>query len=265
MSASILSYNVSPNATDVTPEGGGGVPIGSISMWGTQMPPSGYLPCDGTDISRTIFSDLFSVIGTTFGAGDGAQLPMTSGSGTGSYYTLVMPSNNYIINVGDSFTFDGTGSGFFDGLPFVAVAPTTNFVISFASAFIGNVPNVASAVVFRTAVPTTFTLPNFNDRVPRGVDNLNTFLASTGGADDTTFTIAADNLPQHRHGVYVPGGTSLSSGSGLRAGTANVDDGTKTIAGNTILDTANTVCSNAPITISTKNKYLGIYYIIHCG
>lgn len=258
------SVNVSPNVDDSGGgDGGGGVPIGTIMMWSTPTPPSSWLICNGTDISRNEYADLFSVIGTTFGAGDGAELTMTSGSGTGSYYTLVMPSNNFIINVGDSFTFSGTGSGSFDGLPFVAVAPTTSFVISFASAFIGNVPNIASARVFRTAAPTTFGLPDFEDRVPRGVDNANTYLASTGGADTTTFTISADNLPQHRHGVYVAGGTSLSSGSGLRAGTSNVDDGTKTIAGNTILDTANTVCSNAAITLSTKNRYIGINYIIH--
>lgn len=257
------SVNVSPNVDDSGGgDGGGGVPIGTIMMWSTQTAPSSWLICNGADISRNEYADLFSVIGTTFGAGDGAELTMTSGSGTGSYYTLVMPSNNFIINVGDSFTFSGTGSGFFDGLPFVAVAPTTSFVISFASAFIGNVPNIASARVFRTAAPTTFGLPDFDDRVPRGVDNLNTYLASTGGADTTTFTIAADNLPQHTHGVYVPGGTTLASGSGLRAGTANVDDGTLTITNKTF-NNSGAAITNAAITLSTKNRYIGIYYIIH--
>lgn len=34
--------------------------------------PSGYLLCNGQAVSRTVFSALFSVIGTTYGAGDGS-------------------------------------------------------------------------------------------------------------------------------------------------------------------------------------------------
>lgn len=42
-------------------------------MWWTQTTaPDGWLICDGSQISRTTYSDLFSVIGTTFGSGDGS-------------------------------------------------------------------------------------------------------------------------------------------------------------------------------------------------
>lgn len=34
--------------------------------------PSGYLYCDGAAVSRSTFSALFGVIGTTYGAGDGS-------------------------------------------------------------------------------------------------------------------------------------------------------------------------------------------------
>lgn len=34
--------------------------------------PTGWLECNGDAISRTVYSDLFSVIGTTFGVGDGS-------------------------------------------------------------------------------------------------------------------------------------------------------------------------------------------------
>jgi microcystin-dependent protein len=50
----------------------GYVPVGAIVPFGGSTPPSGWLFCDGSEISRTTFSVLFSVIGTTFGAGDGA-------------------------------------------------------------------------------------------------------------------------------------------------------------------------------------------------
>jgi len=52
--------------------GGDGVPVGSILAWPTDTPPSGWLLCDGSAVSRTTYADLFAVIGTTFGAGDGS-------------------------------------------------------------------------------------------------------------------------------------------------------------------------------------------------
>ena len=53
--------------------GGGGdtLPIGIILPLSSSTIPEGYLLCDGSAISRTEYSTLFSVIGTTYGAGDG--------------------------------------------------------------------------------------------------------------------------------------------------------------------------------------------------
>lgn len=47
-----------------------GVPIGIVMMWGGQSVPANYLTCDGSEVSRTDYSDLFHVIGTTWGPGD---------------------------------------------------------------------------------------------------------------------------------------------------------------------------------------------------
>jgi microcystin-dependent protein len=47
-----------------------GVPTGVINMWGTGTAPSGWLLCTGGAVSRTTYSALFAVIGTTFGVGD---------------------------------------------------------------------------------------------------------------------------------------------------------------------------------------------------
>jgi microcystin-dependent protein len=47
-------------------------PVGSILWWTTPHPPEGWLLCDGRPVSRTTYSDLFEVIGTIFGAGDGS-------------------------------------------------------------------------------------------------------------------------------------------------------------------------------------------------
>ena len=47
-------------------------PVGGITMWGTTTAPLGFLICDGVAVSRTTFADLFAVVGTTFGVGDGS-------------------------------------------------------------------------------------------------------------------------------------------------------------------------------------------------
>lgn len=46
--------------------------IGEIKMWGTGTAPTGYLLCDGSAVSRTTYSALFAVYGTSFGSGDGS-------------------------------------------------------------------------------------------------------------------------------------------------------------------------------------------------
>jgi microcystin-dependent protein len=50
----------------------GQVPIGGVIDWAGSSLPTGYLYCDGSVISRTSYADLFAVIGTTYGAGDGS-------------------------------------------------------------------------------------------------------------------------------------------------------------------------------------------------
>jgi microcystin-dependent protein len=71
------------------------VPIGFMGPWPTNTPPTGWLLCDGRAVSRTAYRKLFSVLGITYGAGDGVQtfnLPDMRGrfflgkaaSGTGS-------------------------------------------------------------------------------------------------------------------------------------------------------------------------------------
>lgn len=51
----------------------GSVNSGFISMWGGDSVPSGYLLCDGREVSRTTYASLFAAIGETWGEGDGTQ------------------------------------------------------------------------------------------------------------------------------------------------------------------------------------------------
>jgi len=45
---------------------------GTIQMWPTTAAPSGYLLCNGAAVSRSTYANLFAVIATTFGVGDGS-------------------------------------------------------------------------------------------------------------------------------------------------------------------------------------------------
>ena len=47
-------------------------PIGTINAYGGATAPDGWMLCQGQAISRTDYADLFNVIGTSFGSGDGS-------------------------------------------------------------------------------------------------------------------------------------------------------------------------------------------------
>lgn len=67
--------------------------IGSAMQYFGSAAPSGWLFCNGSAISRTTYADLFAVIGTTYGAGDGSttfnlpdlrgRAPIGAGQGSG--------------------------------------------------------------------------------------------------------------------------------------------------------------------------------------
>lgn len=51
---------------------GGGAITGEGKLWFTGTAPTGWLLCNGDAVSRTTYADLFALIGTTFGVGDGS-------------------------------------------------------------------------------------------------------------------------------------------------------------------------------------------------
>src|SRR5262245_46614907 len=48
------------------------LPVGTIITYTSETPPPGFLECDGSQRSRADYATLFAVVGTAFGAGDGA-------------------------------------------------------------------------------------------------------------------------------------------------------------------------------------------------
>ena len=120
--------------------GGGSAPAGSVMSFagnGAGSIPDGWLLCNGAAVSRTTYSALFAVIGTTFGAGDGSTtfgLPdlrgefvrgfdggrgVDAGRAFGSAQGQDIQSHSHSFAQGANFTFvpaSGTATrGYLDG------------------------------------------------------------------------------------------------------------------------------------------------------
>jgi microcystin-dependent protein len=106
--------------------------VGAIKPWTKTTAPDGYLLCDGAAVSRTTYADLFAVISTTYGAGDGSttfNVPQLQGK---------MPQGY------DGTTYNLAGTG---GANTVTVAVTNNQTANNATnqsvAITGSISNTA--------------------------------------------------------------------------------------------------------------------------
>ena len=50
-----------------------GIPTATIVPWSSASVPTGFLECNGAAVSRSTYAALFAIVGTTYGAGDGAS------------------------------------------------------------------------------------------------------------------------------------------------------------------------------------------------
>lgn len=76
-----------------------GAPVGAVTMFAGSSAPTGWLLLDGSAVSRATYSELFAIISTTYGVGDGSttfNLPDTRGifvRGAGTHGTLTDASS----------------------------------------------------------------------------------------------------------------------------------------------------------------------------
>lgn len=96
--------------------------IGEIKWFAFNTAPDGYLVCNGANVSRETYADLFAVIGTTFGSGDGSTtftLPnlidkFAQGSTTvGTVKNAGLPNITGNFNPSSEYTSAVTTSGAF--------------------------------------------------------------------------------------------------------------------------------------------------------
>lgn len=101
-------------------------PVGALMPFAGNTAPSGWLKCDGSAVSRTTYANLFAVIGTTYGAGDGSttfNVPNYSNArfvtsatvavkGNGKALGLTVGSEGLHLGSGESGLFPFSGGSY---------------------------------------------------------------------------------------------------------------------------------------------------------
>ena len=276
------SYNVAPIPGDNGNGGGGGgghvngntIPLGTIvlnALEGSTDPD--WLVCDATEyrIDTNNFQ-LFNKLGWRYSVNTAIETAqLRNYSFTGSTITFTTSTGaflNQVVSVGSfvkPYNFiTATGVDIngtiirITSCPAINTTTSTNYVGTFVNGPPGGTGTGNTAGGSGTyALRWSFNVPNLSGRFPIGL-NATYPIGTTGGSATTTLT--ADNLPQHRHGTPVPGTSSATAGGGLRAGTFNVDDGTRTWANQTYLENGSTLATNSAF--SNLPPYLSLNYLI---
>jgi len=85
-----------------------GIPTATIVPWSSASVPTGFLECNGQTVSRSTYSALFAIVGTTYGAGDGSSTFLVPNLGDN---VPVGKSNNKALgSTGGANTVSSTGN-----------------------------------------------------------------------------------------------------------------------------------------------------------
>ena len=93
-------------------------PTGTIQVFAGNSLPDGWLLCDGSAISRTTYPNLFIVIGTVYGNGDGSttfNLPNLTDKFIQGNSTVGTVKNAGLPNISGEFSFGGAVGNTYDG------------------------------------------------------------------------------------------------------------------------------------------------------
>ncbi len=91
---------------------GDGVPIGTVIPFIAAATPVGWLACDGQAVSRTVYAELYMLIGTQFGEGDGVEtfnLPNLTGRFLEGDTTAGVLKEAGLPNIEGKINCNGTG------------------------------------------------------------------------------------------------------------------------------------------------------------
>ena len=145
------------------------VPTGAVLTIAGDKVPEGFLLCNGATLSRTTYADLFAVIGTLYGKGDGINATSKFGTAVfdGEDGNLIRVT--VATNESDASSFDV--STFFKGslVEKQTVKKATELVNNSYVVWDSSVALVAGDdVTFTGGTGTTFNLPDMRDRFIEG-------------------------------------------------------------------------------------------------
>ena len=168
-----------------------GTLVGSIVNYAGNSVPTGYLLCNGTNISRTTYSALFTAIGTIYGIGDGST--------TFSIPNLV----SKFVRGSTTSVNNGTGSSTIT-LATANLPSTTCTLASVSTAGTNsgvafNSPSGIGNWTYLKGTPTgdgstNYWTPRTNDVNSNGNSLISQFSASFGSASPTAITITPPNI-----------------------------------------------------------------------
>jgi len=187
--------------------------VGAIKPWTKSAAPAGYVLCDGAAISRTDYADLFGVISTTYGAGNGSttfNVPDLKGKLPQGY-----ESGNYAMAA--------TG-----GADTVTVAVTNNQAISAVTStatstqsvtMTGNIDNTSLTTAQLASHAHTYTSSTGNTRAAGPGSGAN--MADTNDSNLTTANQGSGTGHNHGHNLSgtLTGNITVTNSGGALSGT----------------------------------------------
>lgn len=195
---------------------GQGVPVGTVLDFAAASLPSGFLLCDGSQISRTTYAALLNTITFT------QTGTLTNGANTVS--GLSSTANMYgVFNAVPGMAVEGTGIP--PGTTILAVVDGTDITLS-ANATAGGAQSLTFFPWSNGNGTTTFSLPDFRRKVavgsggtastdPLGIGNVvgmfggqESHVLTTSELTTHSHTVAGANLTQSPPGTQIQGGTN---------------------------------------------------------
>ena len=166
--------------------------VGTIKPWGKATAPVGYVLCDGAAISRTDYADLFAVISTTYGAGNGSttfNVPNLQGKTPQGY---------------DGSTYNLAATG---GANTVTVAVTNNQAVSATSTVTNNQSVTMTGDIGNTSLTTAQLSTHTHTLLLRGGPSGSGRLQSNQGRFNYSASGSEGSGTAHNHSTGTLAGT----------------------------------------------------------